>query len=76
MKSFALTDRRKSLLKNDCQWAGFKVGFSEDNRFAWIIINDHSDARFMKAVEEYDGWRKYECMFKDMVNKARAELRK
>lgn len=68
-----LTDARRFQLKRDAEWAGFKVGFSDDGRFAWIVINEHGGCRFMKALEEYESWRMYETMFKVMVNAAKAE---
>lgn len=73
MKKFTLTSARRYQLKRDAEWAGYRVGFSEDGRFAWIIINDHGDARFMKAIEEYFSWRTYVAYFRLMVEKAREE---
>lgn len=66
-----LTERRKYDLRKDAADYGYRVGFSEDDRFAWVIINDHGDALFMNAVESYDGWRLYHADFIGMMDKVR-----
>lgn len=67
----SLTPSRRFQLKMDAEWAGFRVGFSEDGRYAWIVINEQGECRFMKAIEEYESWRIYESYFKDMVNQTK-----
>lgn len=69
-----LTANRKFQLKQDAEWAGFRVGFSEDGRFTWIVINEKGDCRFMNALETYPTWRIYESTFKWLVNIAMDEV--